>query len=402
MIFHILEKDRKDSQIYSGGAICQPSLINEEASTALFGKTLESLPFRVKCLEIYSGGKTIEELCPDHLRFQFNKASSKFLAHKKSLQNAKVGDDFGIHELLPEKVLSEYAQICEKIVAYQMPKLAEPKNYNLLYDVRRLCSQISSQELKINVSNYSGFLTDDRFKVLAGKLSRKEVKTSINYNIFGTKTGRLTTFPGSFPILTVAAEYRDILVPQRDYFVELDFNSAELRVLLGLCGHYQPQEDLHDWNMKNVFASCKERADAKKRTFAWLYNDEAEDQNLEKFYNRKFVKENYYSDGKIENIFGREIECEERLATNYIMQSTANDTFLNSVLAIQKIIDENSLKSRIVYVMHDSVLLDFSRDDQSHLKEIVRQFSFTPFGNFPINVRAGTKYSEMGSKLWTT
>ena len=72
------------------------------------------------------------------------------------------------------------------------------------------------------------------------------------YDPFKSKTGRLVT-KNSFPILTMDKNYRKILKPNNDWFIEFDFNAAELRVLLGLLGKEQPQEDLHEWNKKNVY-----------------------------------------------------------------------------------------------------------------------------------------------------
>jgi hypothetical protein len=46
--------------------------------------------------------------------------------------------------------------------------------------------------------------------------------------------------------------------------LEFDFNAAELRVLLGLLEKEQPQQDIHEWNINNVYRGLITREDAKK------------------------------------------------------------------------------------------------------------------------------------------
>ena len=102
--------------------------------------------------------------------------------------------------------------------------------------------------------------------------SIKKIKKSdncISYDIFGTKTGRLSTKKNSFPIMTLNKSYRAILKPKNDLFLELDYNAAELRTLLALSGHTQPDQDIHEWNMKNVYGDRLNREESKKRIFSF-------------------------------------------------------------------------------------------------------------------------------------
>ena len=87
------------------------------------------------------------------------------------------------------------------------------------------------------------------------------------YNQFGTVTGRLTVTSNSFPIMNLDKSFRSILKPNNDLFVEFDYNAAELRTILSLSDQQQPEEDIHQWNIKKVFKQDMTRDEAKRKIF---------------------------------------------------------------------------------------------------------------------------------------
>ena len=100
---------------------------------------------------------------------------------------------------------------------------------------------------------------------------------------------------------------RSILKPNNDFFVELDFNAAELRTMLALAGVEQPEIDIHEWNAENVFNGQMDREEVKKRTFAWLYNPQSQDMALSKKYNRDLVVQKYSTQSQVTTFFDRTI-----------------------------------------------------------------------------------------------
>jgi len=175
--------------------------------------------------------------------------------------------------------------------------------------------------------------------------------------------------------------------------VELDFNAAELRTLLGLSGTIQPDEDLHLWNVENIYDEGTTREEAKEKIFSWLYNPNALDKKAESYYNRDKLVEKYYAEGKISTPMGRTIESPDRKALNYLIQSTSSDIFLNSAYNIWEML-ENKM-SEIRFLVHDSVLLDLSDDDKALLPEMIDKFSKTPLGKYKVGVSIGKSYGEM-------
>ena len=181
--------------------------------------------------------------------------------------------------------------------------------------------------------------------------------------------------------------------PHNHWFLELDFNANELRVLQALNGVEQPKEDIHDWNIKNIFGSGTERSEAKKRAFAWLYNPNSEDTAMSKFYNKDKILSTYYKDGIITTPFDRKIPSDDFHALNYLIQSTASDVCLTQAIKLDKLL--NNRKSYITAVIHDSVLIDYNEDDRDLLKDLVETYGNTDFGEFKVNIAAGVNYGEM-------
>jgi len=295
------------------------------------------------------------------------------------------------YDLVPERFLTEFYDNKNEITQFVFDNYEKPANYEFLKEVNLLLMKISNQKLVIESPklNKSGFnraelLSVQRFLNCSNKIS---------YNIFKSKTGRLSTQKNSFPILAFDKKFRQILKPHNHWFLELDFNANELRVLQALNGVEQPKEDIHDWNIKNVFRGLGTRAEAKKRAFAWLYNPNSEDHLMSRFYDKDKILSSYYKDGIVSTPSGRSIPADDYHALNYLIQGTASDICLEGAIKIDKLLDKR--KSFITAVIHDSVLIDYNEEDRDLLKELVQAYKQTNYGEFKVNVSVGVNYGEM-------
>ena len=341
-------------------------------------------------LHLYCQGKPPTEFCPEELKTEWQGLSSKISAHQRSFVEAKLSlAEFSIQDILPEKLYAEYQEVKERIREHVLQNCRRPKNYDFLCDLDSLINDIKQQELQIDTTYIKPTPSNREF---LQKI--RNTSPNISYNIFGTKTGRLTTKPGSFPILTLNKEYRSVIQPQNDCFLEMDFNAFELRVLLALMGQEQPSMDLHEWNVKNIYRGIGTREEAKKRVFAWLYNPNSEDKLTSRYYDRGKVKDSFFSNGEVKTVFGRRIESDDYHAFNYIIQSTASDLFLQQAIKLHKFLD----KSSIAFLIHDSLVIDFDKSELSQINEIRKFFSQTIFGDFPISMKIGKNYGDM--KEW--
>mgnify|MGYP003120668553 FL=1 len=153
----------------------------------------------------------------------------------------------------------------------------------------------------------------------------------------------------------------------------------------------QPSIDIHDWILENVFNAKITREKSKEKTFAWLYNAKASNKKLEKMLDKEKILD-YHYDGKfVDTIYKRKIEVDERKALNYIIQSTTSDLVLKQAVKIDKLLG----KSFIAFIVHDSVVIDVDRSDQSKLNEIINVFSKTDLGTFKTNVAIGKNFGDM-------
>lgn len=296
----------------------------------------------------------------------------KMESHAKAAKTAKIElDDMCFFDIIPENQLIRWFTIRRQCMDSILETISKPSDYDILHKAHVLATEISH-----NKRSY-------------GKDSSR-----IQYNIFGSATGRFTTVKGSIPILNLKKENRTQLTPNNDLFLELDYNAAELRTLLSLSGRNQPDIDIHEWNIDNVFRGDLERSKAKQRVFAWLYNPEAVDTSLEQCYNREIFRDFFSAEDQILTTpFDRKLYVEERKAQSYLLQSTTSDIVIENAYKIMKML--KGKKSNIAFTLHDSVVLDFAKEDQKMVKEIRDVFEQTRLGRFLSNVSIGKNFGSM-------
>ena len=341
---------------------------------------------------LYSYGKSLAEACPAHLRTDFEASAQKLKAFLTSFAEAKISlKENCFFNLVPHKFLLQYFDLKNRICEHVFENYTEPDNYAFLVKISRVLEKIKNQKLNINLAEISS----EAYRLPVKNFIRRVKNCShvCDYDIFGTKTGRLSTAKDSFPILTMDKKYRKILKPKNDWFVELDFNAAELRTILALSGKKQPTIDIHQWNMDNIYTDLTSRDAAKKRIFSWLYNPLSKDVESEKHYNREEVLSNCYSNGVVTTPFGREIECDDYHAFNYLVQSTSADNTLLQLVRLDSLLDGN--KSFIAFTMHDSVVIDLAHDEKGLIPILTYAFAETNMGRFLPNINAGKDFGSM-------
>ena len=343
---------------------------------------------------LYCQGKTLRDVCPPEFEKELNSSMKKMEAFFKSFQIAKLDmTQHCIFDLIPEDSLASFCEIKNKITEYVFAMNDKPENYDFLNDAHKLIYNIGEQELNIDTLDCKSLFTTTNNRIGLQKILKGS--KYIDYNLFGTVTGRLTTYPRSFPILTMKKDFRRIIKPHNDWFLSLDYNGAEVRTVLSLLGHPQPPEDIHAWNMANIFSSSEvsiSRDDAKVMFFGWLYNPESEVIQSE-LYDRNSIIDEYYSNGSVKTIFGREIEIDRRRALSYIVQSTTSDLVLERAVAISKML--NDRKSFVSHIIHDEIVIDLANEDKQIVPDIKAIFAKNKLDTFKVNLSAGKNFYDL-------
>ena len=339
-------------------------------------------------------GKSLSDLCPDGSKKAFNDIQKRIRSVFKSASEVGLDlDNFCIYELMPRHLLRDWAEIKNKICETVFEEYEKPKNYEQLLKITKVITDIKQKPLQLDIQKLNRVTTQDKntYKLI------NEAMPYIEYDASKTITGRLSTKKGSFPIMTLAKKYRNILLPTHNWLFEMDFNACELRVALALLGHDQPPEDLHDWNLKNVFVRSKDRDNAKKRVFSWLYNPKSKDDRVNNIYDREKLKSLYYDGKKVITPYGREIECDHDHAISYLIQSTAADMVFEQTYKVFNYLEDK--KSFIKFCNHDSIMIDLHEDQEAEFHELKEVFSDTRFGKFRINSLGGKDWGNMKNLL---
>ena len=277
------------------------------------------------------------------------------------------------------------------IVKEAFETLPKPPNYNHLKNLHILTTDILSREVKINLDNIPNIeLAKRKNKELASKL-KTIMRPRIDYNIFGSKTGRLVTNKDTFPVLNMSKEMRKMIEPTNDWLLELDYNAAEIRTMFALLDKTQPDTDIHAHNSLKLGIS---RDLCKKLSFAFIYGSRSESvSGFQDIFDDRSLKENYFFSGAVHTPFHRKINSDEFHAMNYLLQSTTADLVFEQAYKVFKSLSGH--ETFLKFILHDSIIIDLKDSEKDLLIELSRAFSDTRFGKFLTNLKVGKNFGNM-------
>jgi hypothetical protein len=395
MIFQLMDSKSDCAGVYLSNKFIYGRIPSGLTKTWAWSQHLDGRD--IDYAQLWVGGNSLDDSCPEHLKVRWTAAQDLLRSHFKSFSVAGVRlTDVCFYDLVPEKHLQHYFDTKNEITSWIFENIEKPKNYSFLKETFGNLRELAKHELSVSmVGLYSDAAEDAKAKSLYGQLEGKPVH--VDYDIFGTVTGRLTTKRGSFPMLNLKKELKHHVKPTNDVFLELDFNAAEVRTLLALQNIEQPQEDIHEWNIKNIFNKEMSREEAKQKLFAWLYNPESNSIN-DGVYDRENILREHYQGGIIQTPFGRAINAPGPKALNYLLQSTSSDNTIDRFNKVARFL--RGTRSHVAAVIHDSVVIDLHRDDRGMIPQLKQIFEDTKLGKFMVNVSLGKDLGNMKKFTW--
>ena len=392
MLFQTLDDKNQCVAVYTNGELDFNGI--PKGMTKTWGY-VPYVPGEIEYASLYCIGSSLADVCPAHLKEEWAKINRKLKAFQRSFRTAKVDmNELCFFDLVQERFLLEYCDMKNQITEHVLNTHHKPDNYDFLVELSSIIHDVKYRKLNIDVGGIRDIFAKPKTRNFLKKIN--SFSPYISYDIAGTRTGRLTTKKGSFPILTLDKDFRAVIKPNNDLFIELDFNAAELRTVLALSGVEQPDKDIHEWIGNNIFASTDNREEIKKKIFAWLYNPLAKNDKLESVFKRGDITKKYFNGEEVKTPFGRTIEVDDRRAFNYIVQSTTSDMFLRSMIKVFSLLKNR--KSYVAFSVHDSLVVDFDMEDKDLLSEMVSVFSETELAKFKVNMSIGKDYGSMKTK----
>ena len=390
MLFQVLDLKRDCVGYYADNTINSGHPVPLQGSTWDYSPHMRGNQYEIA--RIYSHGAALTDVCPEDMKADWEEIKKTLKSCLRAFKTSGVSlDQNCFYDLVPEYFLYQYLEAKNRITQHVLDTQPRPGNYQEMQNLMEMVTDLRTRHLKIDVAPIQHLLSSVR-----GKNFHRTVQTMkhvCDYNPWGTITGRLATNPNSFPILTMNKEFRPCVKPSNDWLLELDFNAAELRTLLALSGEAQPQNDIHDWNVKNIFNGTLTREEAKVKTFAWLYSSK-ENKDLERLYNKDLVRNKYWNGCKIETDYGRIMEnVDEHHALNYIVKSTTIDMVHEQAYKVYELL--KGRKSHIAFLIHDAVYIDLAEEDRYEILNLLDTFKKTRYDMFKVNVSAGRNLGAM-------
>ena len=260
---------------------------------------------------------------------------------------------------------------------------------------------------KIYINKTSEMFISNRDKDVYDNIIRNNNFYYPQFDALNAKTGRLG-YHGKINPMVFSKEIKSLQKPKFDSIISIDIKNAEPAVLFSL-SNVNFNGDLYNYIIKDLNLSI-DRDIMKKLLTSYIYGAKT-DERFVSLLRKKYPSVISYIETLINNArkktevytpFGRKLFVEkgkEYKIVNNFVQSTFSDFFQVYINYLNKSIIEQKLNARILYSIHDEVLVDVNNNEFEMLSEISQQclkFLITQISNINnINLNISFKFKKI-------
>ena len=306
-----------------------------------------------------------------------------------------------VNELIP---LSKHYEKCECLYEQIKQYMGKETTSEFYAEYCKQYQIVERESLSLNVDKF-----ERHFELPWQPFSIQDSSILTSYNLYNLTTRPTNSFNGiNFLALNKEDGSRKSFVPKNDLFVEFDFDAYHLMLIAKLIGFECPDKSMHLYLGKQYFntgvISEKEYQEGKAITFQQIYGGIRKEYAHIEFFKKidEYIQATwkiYQETGEIMLQTGRPLHLYKNSLNpqklfNYVIQNA--ETYQNvSILKKLNSLLENR-KSKIVLVVYDSFLLDYSLEDGKQplleIKQLIQEEGFT------IKAKVGKNYDSLIKK----
>ena len=281
-----------------------------------------------------------------------------------------------VNSILP---ISKHYERCECMFESVLPYINKNINLQWFHEYVSVYKWVEEQGIGIDQK-----LFDKYFEPTWKSNSIKDGKIYSNYNLYNITSRPTNAFNAiNFLAFTKDNKSRSAFIPTNDIFVEFDFDGYHLRLIANKIGYELPTDiSIHTYLGQQYFGkkelTQEEYQESKKITFRQLYNGvEAEFRQIDFFNKVAIFIEDLWDTIQYQKYIvlpnGRHLKGADfnpQKLFNYYVQCLETVNNVEKLLKLKQLLQNK--KSKVVLVVYDSILVDFSKEDGREMLDNIR------------------------------
>ena len=281
-----------------------------------------------------------------------------------------------INSIIP---ISKHYERCECMFESVLPYVGKEKSVEWLHEYVEVYKWVEEQGIKIDEKIFDKF-----FEPTWKANSIKNGKIYTNYNLYNITSRPTNAFNGiNFLAFAKGNKSRSAFIPSNDVFVEFDFDGYHLRLIAEKIGFDLPMDtSIHTYLGQQYFnkkeLTPEEYQESKKITFRQLYQGvESEYKRIDFFNKVAIFIEDMWDTGQFQKYVQlpneRYLKVDDfnpQKLFNYYVQCLETVNNVKKLLKLKELLKDKS--SKVILVVYDSILVDFSKEDGRELLDQIR------------------------------